>query len=359
MISNKLKSINKRLYPQKLFYGPEWIVLGVNNVCNLHCKMCDVGIEYTASNFYQNLMGTSPLNMPIELIKIIFDQTAKHYPKTKIGYAFTEPLIYNKLIDSLKYAKEKKLYTSITTNALTLKQKANDICDAGLNDIFISLDGPEEIHNQIRGHKSSFQKAVEGIEELLSNSHHPDISIFCVITKWNIGHLKKFADYFKKYPLKQLGFMHTNFTTDFMARNHNKILGNKYPATTSNTEHIEISKIDLKILFAEINEIKKSDYPFEITFSPEIIDEHKLDVFYNHPEKFLGKVCSDVYRNIMIKSDGSVIPAHGRCYNLDIGNIYNNSLKDIWNSKVVSDFRKDLMDAGGLFPACSRCCSAF
>jgi len=359
MITNKLKSINKRFYPQKLFYGPEWIVLGVNNICNLHCKMCDVGIEYSASNFYQNLMGTSPLNMPIELIKKIFDETAKFFPKTKVGYAFTEPLIYPSLIESLNYAKEKKLYTSITTNALTLKQKAKDICKAGLNDIFISLDGPEEIHNQIRGHKSSFQKAIEGIEELLHNKPRPDISIFCVITEWNIGHLKKFVDYFKNYPIKQIGFMHTNFTPDFIVQNHNNLYREKYPATISNTEQIEISKMNLKILFDEIIEIKKTNYHFEVTFSPDIIEEEKLDVFYNHPEILIGKICNDVYRNIMIKSDGSVIPAHGRCYNLNIGNIYSSSLKEIWNSKVVSEFRKDLMAAGGLLPACSRCCSAF
>jgi Fe-coproporphyrin III synthase len=359
MITSKLKSINKRLYPQKLFYGPEWIVLGVNNICNLHCKMCDVGIEYTASNFYQNLMGTSPVNMPIELVKKIMDETSRFYPKAKIGYAFTEPLIYPNLIESLQYAKAKNLYTSITTNALTLKQKAKDICESGLNDIFISLDGPEEIHNQIRGHKSSFQKAIEGIEELLKHSPRPNISIFCVITEWNIGYLKEFADYFKKFPIKQLGFMHTNFTPDFIVSNHNKFYGDKYTATISNTEQIQISKMNLKILMDEIIEIKKTNHPFELTFSPEIKTEDDLDVFYNHPEKLIGKICNDVYRNIMIKSDGSVIPAHGRCYNLNIGNIYNNSLKEIWNSKVVSEFRKDLMNAGGLLPACSRCCSAF
>ena len=359
MITSKLKSINKRLYPQKLFYGPEWIVLGVNNICNLHCKMCDVGIEYTASNFYQNLMGTSPVNMPIELVKKIMDETSRFYPKTKIGYAFTEPLIYPQLIESLQYAKVKNLYTSITTNALTLKQKAKDICESGLKDIFISLDGPEEIHNQIRGHKNSFQKAIEGIEELLIHSSRPNISIFCVITEWNIGYLKEFADYFKVFPIKQIGFMHTNFTPDFIVTNHNNLYGDKYPATISNTEQIQISKMNLKILLEEITEIKKADYSFKVTFSPEIKDEIKLDEFYNHPEKLIGKICNDVYRNIMIKSDGSVIPAHGRCYNLNIGNIYNNSLKEIWNSNVVSEFRKDLMNAGGLFPACSRCCSAF
>lgn len=359
MITSKLKSINKRLYPQKLFYGPEWIVLGVNNLCNLHCKMCDVGIEYTASNFYQNLMGTSPLNMPIDLIKRIINQTSIYFPKTKIGYAFTEPLIYPDLIESLQYAKAKNLYTSITTNALTLKQKANAVCESGLNDIFISLDGPEEIHNQIRGHKSSFQKAIDGIDELLKHPQRPNISIFCVITEWNIGHLKEFADYFKSYPIKQLGFMHTNFTPDFIVDNHNKIYGNKYPATISNTEQIEISQMNLKILLKEIIEIKKADYAFKVTFSPDIAAENKLDIFYNHPEIVIGKICNDVYRNIMIKSDGSVIPAHGRCYNLSIGNIYSSSIKEIWNSNIISKFRKDLMNAGGLLPACSRCCSAF
>ena len=359
MINRKLKSINKRLHPQKLFYHPEWIVLGVNNICNLHCKMCDVGIEFKDSNFYQNLMGTSPINMPLDLIKRIIDQTSEYFPKTKIGYAFTEPLIYPELIESLEYANNKKLYTSITTNALTLKQKAKDIAKAGLNDVFISLDGPQEIHNQIRGHKNSFQKAVEGIEELLSYESRPDISIFCVITEWNIGHLKEFVDYFKYYPIKQLGFMHTNFTPDFIVNNHNKIYGNKYPATISNTEQIEISQMNLKILLKEIIEIKKNEYNFNVTFSPDIVTENKLDVFYNHPEILIGKICNDVYRNLMIKSDGSVIPAHGRCYNLNIGNIYSSSIKEIWNSNIVSKFRKDLMNAGGLFPACSRCCSAF
>jgi radical SAM protein with 4Fe4S-binding SPASM domain len=84
-----------------------------------------------------------------------------------------------------------------------------------------------------------------------------------------------------------------------------------------------------------------------------------FDVFYHHPEQLIGNSCNDIYRNIMIKSDGSVIPAHGRCYNLQLGNIYEESLKEIWHSKVLSTFRKDLENAGGLMPACSRCCSAF
>ena len=359
MIKEKLKSINKKFYPQRLLFAPEWIVLGVNNICNLHCKMCDVGVEFSGSNFYQNLMGASPLNMPLELITDVIDQTAEYFPNTKIGYAFTEPLIYPHLIESINYANQKDIYTAVTTNALNLKTIANELASSGLNELFISLDGPPEIHNKIRGHKNSFERAVEGMTKLFSVNNSPDISVYCVITEWNIGFLKEFADYFENLPLKQLGFMHTNFTPLKIADEHNKVYGSSYPATASNMEQINLNNFDLKKLYNEINDIKNKKYKFPVMFSPEIETEEELNTFYNKPEIIIGKSCSDVNRTMMIKSDGSVIPSHGRCYQLITGNIYEQNLKEIWNSKIVSKFRKDLNEAGGLFPACSRCCSAF
>lgn len=41
---------------------------------------------------------THPINIPLDLIKKMIDQA-------KLGYVFTEPLIYPHLIESLKYAK--------------------------------------------------------------------------------------------------------------------------------------------------------------------------------------------------------------------------------------------------------------
>lgn len=359
MISQLAKYSNKVIAPKNYLFHPEWIVLGVNNVCNLHCKMCDVGTETLETNFAQNLIGTEPLNMPLDLIKKIIDQTALYYPKAKLGYAFTEPLVYPHLEDSLLFAQSKKIATTITTNALTLKQKAKKLIDSGLGELYISLDGPQDIHNQIRGHQKSFQKAVEGINEMLLLNPKQSISIFCVITEWNIGYLKEFAEFFKDYPLKEIGFMHTNFTPQSIADNHNVAFGANYFATASNVEQINIQNYDLELLWSEIQEIKQSKYSFNVHFSPEIKSKEKLFEFYHQPEKIIGKICNDVFSNIMIKSDGSVIPSHGRCYNLALGNIHNQTLEEIWNSSVLKKFRSDLMKNGGLFPACSRCCSAF
>lgn len=321
--------------------------------------MCDVGTQNLETNFAQNLVGTRPLHMPLELFKQIVDQTAKYFPNTKLGYAFTEPLVYKHLFESLKYANDKGLFTSITTNALTLKQKAKELVEGGCNEVYISLDGTEKIHNEIRGNSKSFQKAIEGIKALNEYENPPKISIFCVVTEWNIGSLVEFAQFFKNLPIEKIGFLHTNYTTQEQADKHNLIYGNLYPATDSNLDEIDLSKFNLTDLWAELNDLKNLDLPFGLEFSPEIADLDGVRKFYLNPEKKWGKQCNDAFSNIMIKSDGSVIPAHGRCYNLKVGNLYDQNLKQIWNSDLLGQFRKDLIQAGGLFPACTRCCSSF
>ena len=202
-------------------------------------------------------------------------------------------------------------------------------------------------------------KAIEGIKEVLLLNPKASISIFCVITEWNIGYLKTFIDFFKTLPLKKIGLMHTNFTPQHIADLHNKTWGSLYSATASNIDEVKVENFDLHTLWNEIIEIKSTSYPFPIQFSPEITSKEKLQEFYLQPEKLIGKMCNDVFSNIMIKSDGSVIPAHGRCYNLTLGNIYSQSIKEIWNSNILKKFRLDLIHNGGLLPACSRCCSAF
>lgn len=360
MLGTKLQNLNQIVYPQKLFYSPKWLVLGVNNICNLHCKMCDVGTGYSESNFYYHLMGAKPTNMPLELFQLICDQAAQFYPNVKLGYAFTEPLIYPHLLPSLEYAKTKKLYTAITTNGLKLKKLAQNLADVSLGEIAVSLDGPPKTHNEIRGNSQSFEWAFEGMEMLHKYSNgKTKMSVFCTITEWNYDKLKEFARYFEKMPLQTLGFMHTNYTNTGMAAAHNARWGEIYPATESNLAQINLENINLPRLSEEIQQLRKLNLPFPITFSPNLTDLQGIENFYLHPENKIGKRCNDAFLNLMIKSNGTVIPAHGRCYDVIAGNLYENDLQQIWNSPSLAQFRKDLMKDGGLMPACSRCCSAF
>ena len=359
MLLRILKAANKKLRPQHLYFGPEWIILGVNNVCNLHCKMCDVGTQNLETNFAQNLVGSHPLNMPLPLFQKIIDQTHQYYPQAKIGYAFTEPLIYPHLKESLIYAHQKGLQTTVTTNALSLKRKAQDLIDGNLTELFVSLDGLQETHNYIRGHKSSFQKALEGIEQLLSYPNPPQISVYCVITEWNFTELFNFVQFFQKLPLKHIGFMHQNFITEDVAAHHNLKYGSWLHATHSNIEETDFTRIDLDELHRQIHKIQNAKFPISTSFSPDLHEIQQLKTYYEKPEIKIGRTCNDVFTNVMIKTDGTIIPSHGRCYNKTMGNIHAQSLPEIWNGNNYGQFRSEIVTSEGLFPACNRCCSAF
>ena len=358
-VSNRLRRINAIYYPQRVFQAPKWLVLGVNNTCNLHCKMCDVGVSYTQSNFYANLMGSTPIHMPLELFEKISDQASRFFPGVKLGFAFTEPLIYIHLEKALLYAKEKKLFTSITTNGLGLKKWVDVLVESNVSEVNVSLDGPPDVHNFIRGNAHSFHKAVEGIKELASRTKSIAIKVFCVITEWNVNYLTAFLESLGDLPVRSVGLMHSNFTSEEVADNHNVAFGKIYHATATNISDTHNEAIDTDALWKQITVVKKRNWNFDVNFYPEIGSAERLEAYYQHPELFFGKRCMDIFSNLMIKSNGDVIPAHGRCYNLRIGNLYENDLREIWNAEPITAFRRTLTDNGGLLPACSRCCSSF
>jgi MoaA/NifB/PqqE/SkfB family radical SAM enzyme len=351
--------MNATWYPQRIFQPPKWLVLGVNNTCNLHCKMCDVGVNFTQSNFFENLMGSRPLHMPFELFRTIVDQAHGYFPKVKLGFAFTEPLIYTHLDEALRYCSSKKVFSSITTNGLGLKKWAPLIHEVNVGELNISLDGPPEIHNYIRGNPHSFSMAIEGVEALQRLKSKVPVNVYCVITEWNAGALREFLNLLSPYGIRRVGLMHANFTPRHIAETHNAVFGGIYPATVSNISDTSNEAMDTGSLWDEIMAIKRTSWKFEVEFFPDVSSRADLERYYKMPASFIGRRCMDIFSNLMIKSNGDVIPAHGRCFNLTVGNLYKQDLKAIWNSHIISQFRTTVSRNGGLLPACSRCCSSF
>lgn len=103
-----LKKNNMHFFASNYLFASEWIILGINNVCNIYCKMCEVRIQTLEANFAQNFISSNPINMPLDHIKRNIDLMAYYYPKSKLRYAFTELLVYPYLEAFLSYAKQKK-----------------------------------------------------------------------------------------------------------------------------------------------------------------------------------------------------------------------------------------------------------
>ncbi|HEX4320916.1 MAG TPA: radical SAM protein [Acidobacteriaceae bacterium] len=356
---NYLRRLNETFMPENLRFGPTVIVFGVNNFCNLHCIMCDVGTGNWETNFGGNLVGAKTKSMPLELFQHCADQIADTYPDARIAFAFTEPLAWKPLGEALAYAHERGIYASVTTNGLLLPRRAKELVDARIKELAVSLDGPGPIHDAIRRHNGSYASAIEGIKAVLAMADPPAVSVFCTITEKNIGALGEFLDGLRGLRLKRVGFIHNNFITAAQAEHHNLIFDGLFRTTASNVFLVDPTKIDIERLSVELTEIMATDYPFPVSVQPSLTAEEDLEIYYRQPEHFIGRRCNDAHRILMIDTDGEAIPAHGRCFRFPIANIRNTSLKEIWNHGNLAELRRTLHEAGGLLPACSRCCGGF
>lgn len=121
--------------------------------CNLRCRMCP---------FWRR--------KDEKLLSI--DEEAKIMDSLKsagvlfMGFEGGEPLL-RKDIEEILMESSKRFHTSLVTNGWLLKEKIGKIQDY-VDQLFVSIDGIGELHDDIRGIKGSFERAIEGIKEAKS-----------------------------------------------------------------------------------------------------------------------------------------------------------------------------------------------
>jgi MoaA/NifB/PqqE/SkfB family radical SAM enzyme len=304
-------------------------------------------------------VGAKTKSMPIELFRHIADAMVAFCPDASLAFAFTEPLAWKPIGEALALARARGLQSSVTTNGLLLMRHLEDLAGGRCRHLAVSLDGPEAVHDRIRRHPGSYARAVEGIEALAGLPGAPEISVYCTITELNVGWLRPFLAEMSRLPLKRVGLLHNNFVTEDQAEGHNALYGGPLHATASNVFLTDPARIDLEALSEELQAIERTAYPFTTLIQPRLTSLEALETYYRRPETPIGRACHDASRMLMIDADGEAIPVHGRCYRFPIGNVLEQSLASIWNHERLSELRRALRQAGGLLPACSRCCSGF
>ncbi|PIQ86226.1 MAG: hypothetical protein COV73_04910 [Candidatus Omnitrophica bacterium CG11_big_fil_rev_8_21_14_0_20_43_6] len=335
---------------------PLSVFIHVNTDCNLKCKMCDAGQQDKASMFYKNLVGGQTGIMALEDFKKIIDKI-KHF-KPFIGIPATEPLMYPHIIQAIEYIRAQDLRCSIATNGTFLESMAEDIIGAGLTKLVVSLDGPPDIHDLIRGVKGTYQKVLRGIRKLeelkiKKHSQEPYVYINYVICEDNYSTIIDFIEGFPLDIVKQVDFRVMFYCTDDIAGKHNKIFGEKYDATSACLSGgINLDKVDTDILHEQITKVTRQHGKICTFFFNHGRDG--LRRYYHEPEMFLDATrCVFPWYTMQINTDGSVIPPQ-RCYHNVFGNILTQDFNEVWNGEKMRAFRRDLRKYGR-FPACTRC----
>lgn len=125
---------------------PPKVQIEVTNRCNLRCVMCT-----------RNQMERPLADFPFEAFQRIADECATEPHATIVLYYLGEPLMHPRLVDMVRYLDEIKdnspipLAFGVQTNGMLLtRQRAEQLIDAGLRSISISLDGLAERHETLR-----------------------------------------------------------------------------------------------------------------------------------------------------------------------------------------------------------------
>lgn len=338
-----------------LSFWPRTIYVSVNAVCNMRCKMCDVGTHTEGTQFWLNLIGPRQELSP-ERLRSLIDEV-RHF-KPVLAINSTEPSLYRHLIPICAYAKTAGLQVQITTNGLRLEQLAEGLVETRVDRIWVSLDGPAEVHNRIRGVKNAFERIGTGIAKITDlrrarGQTEPRFYTNFTISEHNYHCLVSFMEAIADWEFEGITFSHMNFVSEEMAAVHNAQYGHVVEATPSSIAWADPDKVDLNVLGAQINEVRRR-WRNLVSFTPEL-EHHELPTYYHdHLAVVRSRRCAVPWQSAQILADGDVVPI-SRCFNIPVGNIYESSFADIWHGEKMRTFRRELRHAG-IFPACTRCC---
>lgn len=340
--------------------NPISIGISVNSVCNLKCVMCDVGQKNTGSQFYEKLSDKNDLGLDV-IKNLIMD--VKGF-KPVININSTEPLLYKELPEVIEIIKKCGLKCTITTNGYLLEKHAEYLVELGLDNLAVSIDGPEKVHDRIRGVKGAFKRAINGIKKVneikdVECTPYPRILINSTISQYNVGSpLLELANIAYDLNVDHLQFGHLNFITDEMARGHNKRYSDFCKINSSSVSSIELNKIDINELIESTKLLKNKYQSSFCSFYPELYED-EINTYYKNPEKFIkNDKCFKPWLNAQILSNGAVVPGARCAFNIEMGNLNDEKFREIWNGYKYKQFRAKLKKVGAT-SACTRCCGIF
>jgi MoaA/NifB/PqqE/SkfB family radical SAM enzyme len=352
-----------RRFRQGFSSPPVTLNLNLTRRCNLKCVMCE---QHRHTSSPTGLSWYDPRReLPLATWVSLLDQVVSFRPQLYITGG--EPTIYPHFLEFLTAAKQRGFMVHLQTNGTLLDRIAGPLVSLGVEAVTVSMDGPQEIHDTIRGQKDAFHKTTTGLRALaaarkLSRRPGPLITINCVICKASLGTLEQLAPLAQELGADILQIQHTIFNAAANVERHNRVLSREFaakegldltPPSIPDGEYYEseITPANLPLLAEKLKDIRRlAQGRVKLIFLPNLpahlLEPYYLDLTYDFPQE-----CNAPWKGCRILPDGTISP----CLHLSAGNIASQPFGEIWNGPQMRRFRQII--AQRLFPGCARCCS--
>ncbi len=271
-----------------------------------------------------------------------------------------EPLIHGKIDDIVRLVKRNRMHCLMITNGYLLKEHAAALTEAGLDELNISIDGPEKTHDSIRGREGLFRKIKSGVQEVnkLKKGRKPLINLQTTITSYNLESLSDMPDTAAELGADSLTYHHLIFLDESCigaTRSGFPPLGENSWEGFAFDPGIEPEELWEKLKRAKE---KSRSAGVDVNIYPNFTREEMIRYYADpawFPESYSGK-CKSPWICAYIFPDGELRPCLNFGYSF--GNLGESSFKDTWNSPEALRFR-NMLSGCGRFPVCGRCTEIF
>lgn len=298
-INNELLHKSFQSRSSNVLASPTFIKVEISNICNLHCIMCPI-----------DDIEAPKRKLTIDEFKHILSQ----FPfLKKIGlYGIGEPLNNPRIYEMIKICHDRNIETEFVSNATLFNEtRINKLIEAGLNNIYISIDSVNpKTYESIRI-GSNFEKVIKNLQTLIdckkaANSQTPSIGISTVTMSENIEEIIEIINFISTLEVDNLIITGLNTT---------------YKEQTKTLKQYDNQHLN-KVL-----ELCKT-----------INQSGKLRIKFFHENK---EACSWPWNSVFITANGDVTP----CMNcadssiISFGNIFQQNFLEIWNNEQYQNFR--------------------
>ncbi len=295
-----------------------WVTL--TSKCNIRCRTCG--------------LWSTPWDIPEKTVKEVID----YYPYLeRVVWLGGEVFLY-KSFDELfqKASVFPNLRQQLITNGVILTEEWIEKIMSANTELTISVDGvTKDVYEYIR-RGASFEKLISNIKLAVKIrkklSSKTPMRLNAVIMKSNYHQLEDFLDFAKEFGFEQLSIMAIHLDND-------------------PEENIIYSKQDPKVseyLTDAIPRLKQKarDYSIDLDILLPTLDL-KFDTFKNDKEanELLsdeGKLHCIMPWKYMFICDKGTVYLTGSC-SKPIGNVYSNTLDEIWNSEEAQFYRENIL----------------
>lgn len=328
---------------------PAWhYFFEVTRRCNLRCKMCMFRDWFTQNPVHELMEG----ELSAEEWKGVIDETG---PLSVLTFTGGEVWVRADFPDIVEHACTKRR-AHIITNGILMDEERARLClglaprrpfGAGLYFVGTSVDGPEAIHNAIRGRDDAFERTQENIARLTHlrdqrKQRFPLVHMTAVIMEANLDALCELPAI-----ARSMGAEVLNLTREYTYADYN--------AQTSTPEslraaHADPPRLDPERLRKQLEATEEAARKAGVELRLPSMPRSGLIGYYEGRLDVARYSCRAVWTMLNVSSQGDVCP----CLIHRVGNVREARLKDLWNGEAMRKFRRAVREEPFCF--CKGCC---